>query len=96
MWIFGGTSRLRKLEEEIRSLEKTVKGFDDLPLKWENTLDLLKKMVARLNARDKALSATQTEEVPAGDTPASPPDRATGTHARMQEFRRKRSGLLPG
>jgi len=95
MWTFGSTTaRLRRLEEENIGLRKAVDRLEDLPLKWENTLDLMKKLVGRLNARDKTLNGPEGNEQPAGDGP--PPDQAaTGTHGRLQAMRRRR-GLLSG
>jgi len=87
------TSRYEKLSERITALEKRENSLDDLPLKWENTLDLLKKLVARLNARDKTLSAPENDKEAPGE-PVAPPA-LTGTHGRLQEMRRRR-GLLSG
>lgn len=93
MWTFGSTTRkIRRLEEEIKALERSLEGLRGLPLQWEDTLDRLQKLVGRLNAREKALRASESEDLQGGQ-PSGPPK--IGTHAHMQEWRRRR-GLLHG
>jgi uncharacterized coiled-coil protein SlyX len=86
MWTFGSTSkRLRKLEEENTAFRKALDRLEDLPLKWENTLDMLKKLVGRLNAREKAVERSESDDQPIEQAP--PLVSGTGTHTRLQEAR---------
>ena len=90
MW--GTRGALSKIEARIEVLEKDLKTQERLPkllkLEWEETLDKMLKVMARLNARIRASEKAEDklEELPAGVDP--PEDSiAVGQHARMAKFR---------
>lgn len=96
MWTWTSTrARLDKLQADFEAFKIALEALERQPKllrnEWEDTLDRINRVMGRLNARIKAASAPENEQLPEGDTQSSPPaQRQTGTHDRLRAFRARR------
>lgn len=96
MLTFIRKERIRRLEERLEALEQAPKrsktALKVLRTEWEDTLDRLNRYMGRLNART---TRAQKDEPEDGKGPV-PPQEGLGTHAILEEHRRRRHRVLPG